>query len=234
MWRRERAAWSRPSWSSFPAHKPAFVGIDLNSDAIAEARARFSGTPAASQTMDATSLEFDDATFDLVSIRDALRNLDDREAVLREMVRVLRPDGRLLVEEPCYGGPEGPALEATLAAFRWLAEAKHVLRRSERVPFTPARLRDALVHPALRTIADVVTPVCLRDALEGSAPPLQEDAPEFWISGIQGLSEKLRASVEATLSKIEELLDEGVRLQERIRRHGTTPALYYVAVLRKR
>jgi len=217
------------------AGEPAFVGIDLDSDAIAEAQARFSDRPASFRTMDATNLRFEDATFDLVTIRDALHNLDDRGTALQEMIRVLRPDGHLLVEEPCYGGPEGPALEATLAAFRWLAEAKRVLGRRGRVPFTPARLRDALVHPELRTIADVVTPLCLRDALAASAPPpLEEDAPEFWVAGIQSLSKKLREAEEVASSQVEELLEEGERLQERIHQHGTTPALYYVAIARRR
>lgn len=48
---------------------------------------------------DALALPFADATFDAITIAFGLRNLSDRAQGLREMRRVLRPGGRLLVLE---------------------------------------------------------------------------------------------------------------------------------------
>lgn len=48
---------------------------------------------------DALDLPFDDGTFDLVLCAYGLRNLDDKNAGLSEMKRVLRPGGQLLVLE---------------------------------------------------------------------------------------------------------------------------------------
>jgi demethylmenaquinone methyltransferase/2-methoxy-6-polyprenyl-1,4-benzoquinol methylase len=48
---------------------------------------------------DALQLPFPDASFDAVTIAFGLRNLSDRDRGLREMHRVLRPGGRLLVLE---------------------------------------------------------------------------------------------------------------------------------------
>ncbi|TGD84425.1 demethylmenaquinone methyltransferase [Mycolicibacterium sp. CH28] len=48
---------------------------------------------------DATKLPFDDAVFDAVTISFGLRNVVDHTAGLREMARVTRPGGRLVVCE---------------------------------------------------------------------------------------------------------------------------------------
>lgn len=51
------------------------------------------------QQGDALALPLPDSGFDLVTISFGLRNLADRDRGLREMLRVLRPGGRLLVLE---------------------------------------------------------------------------------------------------------------------------------------
>lgn len=48
---------------------------------------------------DATKLPFDDASFDVVTISFGLRNVVDPDLALREMLRVLRPGGRLVICE---------------------------------------------------------------------------------------------------------------------------------------
>ncbi|MGB8500971.1 demethylmenaquinone methyltransferase [Mycobacterium sp.] len=55
---------------------------------------------------DATRLPFSDQTFDAVTISFGLRNVVDREAALREMARVTRPGGRLVVCE--FSTPANP------------------------------------------------------------------------------------------------------------------------------
>jgi demethylmenaquinone methyltransferase/2-methoxy-6-polyprenyl-1,4-benzoquinol methylase len=48
---------------------------------------------------DALTLPFADETFDAVTISFALRNIVDSDAALREMARVSKPGGRLVVCE---------------------------------------------------------------------------------------------------------------------------------------
>ncbi|RFD26269.1 demethylmenaquinone methyltransferase [Mycobacterium uberis] len=48
---------------------------------------------------DATQLPFGDGVFDAITISFGLRNVGDHQAALREMVRVTRPGGRLVVCE---------------------------------------------------------------------------------------------------------------------------------------
>ena len=55
---------------------------------------------------DAEKLPFAEARFDLVSVAFGLRNMTHKEAALKEMCRVLRPGGRLLVLE--FSKPAAP------------------------------------------------------------------------------------------------------------------------------
>lgn len=57
---------------------------------------------------DALALPFADASFDAVTVGFGVRNLADMTAGLREMSRVLRPGGRLVVLE--FSRPPGPIL----------------------------------------------------------------------------------------------------------------------------
>jgi demethylmenaquinone methyltransferase/2-methoxy-6-polyprenyl-1,4-benzoquinol methylase len=54
---------------------------------------------------DALEMPFDDGTFDVVTIAFGLRNLPDYAAGVGEMVRVLKPGGRLLILE--FFPPDG-------------------------------------------------------------------------------------------------------------------------------
>lgn len=57
----------------------------------------------------AEKLPFADNTFDCITIAFGLRNVTDKDAALRSMLRVLKPGGRLLVLE--FSKPEAPGLE---------------------------------------------------------------------------------------------------------------------------
>ena len=64
------------------------------------------GRPVPKVAADATRLPFADNAFDAVTISFGLRNIADRVAALREMVRVTRPGGRLVVCE--FATPTNP------------------------------------------------------------------------------------------------------------------------------
>lgn len=73
--------------------------------AIGRRKAQEKGAGIGFLQADALSLPFGDAAFDGAIIAFGLRNLEDRAAGLREMCRVLRPGGRLVVLE--FGTPGG-------------------------------------------------------------------------------------------------------------------------------
>ncbi len=91
------------------------TGIDFNEPMLRVARRRGSQRPGARPVRfvhgDALQLPFADASFSVVTVAYGLRNLADVDQGLRELVRVLRPGGTLLILE--FGKPES-------APLRWL------------------------------------------------------------------------------------------------------------------
>lgn len=94
------------------------IGLDSAATMLAQAVGE---TPVGSQVGyvrgDGVDLPFDDATFDVVSCYGALYLMDDPFGALREMIRVLRPGGRIAVLTTCARGP-APARRITAAASR--------------------------------------------------------------------------------------------------------------------
>lgn len=85
-------------------HETAITGVDFCEPMLEEARNKreVKGLDEDSNKFlwgDCLSLDFPDNSFDLITISFGLRNLADREKGLKEMNRVLKPGGRLIVLE---------------------------------------------------------------------------------------------------------------------------------------
>jgi SAM-dependent methyltransferase len=74
------------------------VGVDLNQAMLTVAERACPGLEF--RQADITSLPFDDATFDVVLCQMALMFFPDRTAAIREMGRVVKPDGTVVVMVP--------------------------------------------------------------------------------------------------------------------------------------
>ena len=87
------------------------VAADFSPGMIAEGRRRHAGVSGVSFVeADATALPFEDEEFDAVTISFGLRNVQDADAGLREMLRVTKPGGRLVICE--FSHPTSPAISA--------------------------------------------------------------------------------------------------------------------------
>lgn len=97
----------------------SMAGLDVSSEmlAVARTKAERSGHPGRVRWIraDAEQLPFSDATFDGVMVAFGVRNLPDLDRGLREMARVLRPGGRVIVLE--FSLPRAKVLAATHRAY---------------------------------------------------------------------------------------------------------------------
>jgi ubiquinone/menaquinone biosynthesis C-methylase UbiE len=77
------------------------VGIDLSDKMLAVAKRKSSSDNITFQQMDASQMEFEDKSFDIVTISLGLHDmpLEVRTAVLNESKRVLKPNGKLFILE---------------------------------------------------------------------------------------------------------------------------------------
>ncbi|MEU4565788.1 demethylmenaquinone methyltransferase [Micromonospora sp. NPDC023956] len=89
------------------------VGADLSLGMLAAGRRARPEVPLLAG--DALRLPFADGTFDAVTISFALRNVSDPDAALRELARVTRPGGRLVVCE--FSTPTNPAFRTVYLSY---------------------------------------------------------------------------------------------------------------------
>jgi SAM-dependent methyltransferase len=96
-----------------------FVGVDLSVERIHDAEVRLRGVSNASvQIGDAQNLRFETGIFDLVFCRFLMEYLPDKPQALREMVRVCRDGGKVMLQDLdgqlLWHFPEDPELQQTL------------------------------------------------------------------------------------------------------------------------
>lgn len=79
------------------------TGVDISDGMLAQGRVKVERkglqTRITLQQADSTALPFADGSFDAVTVAFGVRNYEDLERGLREMLRVLRPGGRLFILE---------------------------------------------------------------------------------------------------------------------------------------
>lgn len=93
---------------------------------------------------DAEKLPFQDDSFDCICIAYGLRNVTDKEAALRAMLRVTKPGGRVLVLE--FSKPQNPVLSKAYDAFSklWPLAGKVVAGDSDSYQYLVESIR---MHP---------------------------------------------------------------------------------------
>lgn len=75
------------------------IGIDFTPEMINIAKKRFKDTNISFRIADALQLPFEDNYFDIVSISFGIRNVDDINQAIKEMYRVLKRNGKMMILE---------------------------------------------------------------------------------------------------------------------------------------
>ena len=76
------------------------VGIDLYPEVTQEAKKKFNKKNTEFVAMDAMNLGFRDGSFDLICSFETIEHLKDQNRFIKEVARVLRPDGEFILSTP--------------------------------------------------------------------------------------------------------------------------------------
>ena len=91
-------------------------GVDVSPAVVGQARAAFGPTPLGASVADVRRLPFGDDSFDAIYSMGTIEHFAESEAALVEMIRVLRPGGRIVLGVPNRYDPFGrPILVAALS-----------------------------------------------------------------------------------------------------------------------
>lgn len=76
-----------------------FTGVDPSEEAISASKQNFQPVKFSFHVMSSEKLDFEDHTFDITTLSNALHHLEHPDKSLQEMVRVTRPGGWIVISE---------------------------------------------------------------------------------------------------------------------------------------
>ena len=193
-----------------------FIGIDSGDsynpvEEMRDGGAHFSGKPVELLWMDGKDLGFKDGSFDTVCISYGLHHLDDVDAVLSEMRRVLRPGGCFIIQELYSDGDMTEAQRVDELDHEWCAKIDSLLGITHNKAFTRQRIMNLASGLGLRDfeVFDADRPM---DCLFCERNQLCEDPKK------QAEFHDLIGRVDETYERIKEYPDREVR--NRIKEEG--------------
>ncbi len=210
----------------------SFVGVDFNSEDLAKACEAFQGQSIRFLEMDATNLDFADASFDSVCIAHSLHHLADVPRVLAEMKRVLKPGGYFIVVENYQDGEQSEAQRTGTLEGHWAAKIDRIqgimhnetLMRNQIVKYLQALcLSDLEVLDSSRNVK------CLFcDQRFDCEDPKLPSQIEFFINRIDKTLKDLKPG-----ERTPKLLAEAEQLKLRVLETGSAEASLIFAIGRK-
>jgi len=201
----------------------SFVGIDYSEEEVKRAKEAFDEEPVKILQMDAEDMEFEDGSFDTVSISHSLHHLANIDVVLSEMMRVVKPGGHVIVQENYSDPGQTEAQMTDMLAAHWDAEIDTLLGETHFKTLRKRKIRGHVQALQLEDLEvfDTTHPVnCLfcKKVFE-CADPLNENIVSFALEEIDNNLARLEGCPDADAAR---LAGEGERLKERIRQFGSS------------
>lgn len=196
------------------------IGIDLIEVAIEVSKKNFEDDRINFFKMDALNMEFKDDTFDFVCLSNSLHHLEDIPSILKEMERVLKPDGALIFCEMMSNGLD-KRQKSHLLMHHYAAEVDEARGRFHNRTFTNKKILEILKKDSSLKITgawDLTYPK--RD--ENSTKELE------WL--FETLDRLKESSSE--LDNKEYLNKEAEKVKKHIRKYGFDSATQLIVVLK--
>lgn len=195
------------------------LGVDISGERIELAREN-SDPQFEYRVMDAEHLDFPDSNFDTVAMRHSLHHLANPDAVLREMCRVLRPGGLLIIGETIQD-PQIEEPNSYRHNHHWWAKVDRV----KGIPHNETYTGDKVIAAVQRLPVNIVKSWELMDE------PLESELTEAFDQTLQhtkNVVEELRA-----MGGHNELVAEGEAIVATLERDGLSWEKIVYVIARK-
>ncbi|NPD89775.1 MAG: class I SAM-dependent methyltransferase [Asgard group archaeon] len=210
----------------------SFIGIDLDEKELKKAKKRY-GEIAEFKKMNAEKLEFPDNSVDIASIASSLHHLEKPEKVLKEMIRVVKPQGYLIIQEMYSDPDQTEAQLATIATHHFGARVDTLLEREyHRETYTREEIKELVrsVEPEEIEVFDSTRyPGCLFcEDREKCDNPMDEELIKSQIKDLRSTLKKVdNHPADEEFEKVEK------RLEQRIRKNGSSDASVLFILVKK-
>lgn len=196
------------------------IGIDELDIAVETARKNFDDERITFLKMDAFDMDFEDDYFDLVCLSNSLHHLSDVNGMLREMERVLKPTGHLLVNEMKKDGLNSRQ-KSHLKIHHFAAEIDRETGATHNETFTAKEMLSLLQEESQLQIKDVWD-------LQHERPEKNSKEEIEWLcSTVDRVQEKI-----TDLDRKKYYFKNGEKVKKYIKRVGFDSATQVVVILK--
>ena len=210
----------------------SFVGIDISKKNIEKGRSRLKKYPVDLKVMNAEALTFEDCTFDTVCISHSLHHLKKKDQVLKEMKRVLKPNGTFIILEMYSDGLRHEAQITETMIHHWDAKIDSLLGIPHYKTYTQRELKQLVANLGLQDLETYHTPHPI-DCIEcnnrtNCMDPKSENIIAETIDEIDQNLDRIKDHQD-----FEAFSKESLILKERVRKHGNFPAAHMLFIGKK-
>ncbi|UCE14260.1 MAG: class I SAM-dependent methyltransferase [Candidatus Heimdallarchaeota archaeon] len=204
----------------------SFVGIDISFKELESIRKEFSEDPVEFFEMNAEKMDFKDKSFDTVSIAHSIHHFANIDKVFKEIKRVLKANGYLLIQEPFYDGTQTEAQHSDILQHHWSSRIDTLLGIPHNTTFSKEELKAIVKNLGLKKLQIVESThyvKCLfcEEKFECDDPK-NKKIIEFTIKEIdQDIERLLKLKGHPDFHKLKE---EGEKFKKKVKRTGSAPA----------
>ncbi len=206
----------------------SFTGIDISEEDIKKAKDRFQDAPVNFIVMNAESMTFQDNQFDTVCISYSIHHLENIDAVLSEMYRVLKPGGYFIMQEMYSDGEQTEAQIADMDIHHLNVKIDTLLGIPHFASLTRQQLRNFITKIGLRDIEVYESSWSIKclfcDDANKCQYPMRPENIEFLLKQIDDDLDRIREH-----PSYSELIEDAELIKERVKTYGSSAAsLMYI------
>ena len=195
------------------------VGIDISGEILDAAQQRFA-EKYRFEVMDAERIGFRDGYFDTVAIRHSLHHLKNPDIVLKEMKRVLKPDGLFIICE-IFQSPDIVTANSQRHLHHWWAEVDRAMGKIHNENLIRAEILDSASSLNFESVE-------VFEYLEEFAPGREKELLESMLRKCDDYIKKL-----LSIGEYADLIDKGNGLLNRFKGRGFTAEKFLYILGRK-